>query len=190
MVLSKTSLGSFRVNWMEWLTLLMFALLGLYALSDPIGRSAVSSYQNAAQQFIDTRQSPINGLVSRDDTDLKDLSAIGARTDNEVSFGVLPDKLSDQEQLDVPIMDVSQAIAAPVIQTEPVQDVIEQSAVVEAAGEPTTELDGIMNDNNTSFIPEDRNGTSLILNNDCNRSDVLTGLCTNDTDDALDFLND
>ncbi len=190
MVLAKTNRGPMRGYGMEWLTLLMFGLLGLYALSDPIGRSAVNSYQNAAQHFIDSRGVQPTEIVSRDDVDIKDLSAISARTDNEVSFGALPDKLGGDDQIDVPLMDVSQAIAAPVIQTDPVEEEAVEPAMVQITGEPTTELDGIIENANSTFIPEDRNGTSLILNNECSRSDVLSGLCTNETDTALDFLND
>lgn len=190
MVLSKTRLGSFRIHWMEWCTLLAFGLLGFYALSDPIGRSAVNSYQHAAQQFIDNRPAESFALVSRGNADVKDLSAISSRGDNAVSFGVLTDKLTGEGELAVPVMDVSQAVAAPNFSTTPAEQTPTEPATFQAdSGVMTTEMDAIINDANTSFIPEDKNGTSLILNTACSRSDVLTGLCSNDTDNALDFLD-
>lgn len=190
MVLSKTRLGTFRMHWMEWCTLLAFALLGLYALSDPIGRSAVNSYQQAAQQFIDTRPAQSLALVSRGNVDVKDVSSISSRSGQDVSFGILTDKLTGAGELNVPVMDVSQAVSAPTFSTTQIEQTPTEPATFQAnGGIMGTEMNAIINDTNTSFIPEDKNGTSLILNTNCSRSDVLTGLCSNDTDGALDFLD-
>lgn len=142
--------------------------LAIYVFSDPIGRSAVGSYQGATQAFIDARQQS-GSLVSRSIVDAKDLAKLQGRPDAAeqsdafIDFAIygsvaLPAMNLPTLQIAAPPQGVSTDIDKPLGLSE---------------GEPlqidpmSSEMELLMGDRDASFLKSTT----------CTRSDELSGMC-------------